>query len=135
MTGEVERYTVGVRGKRLVVLDNAFSPPDKTDYWYERNPAGRRRAEAKALELNGWIPLGEVARGHLGIQCLYASQFVGGHAGKPDLGAGLRFMGDWSDYHAMRIHNASIEEFVRRVRAWYEERFGGFEDPQEASPR
>lgn len=64
---------------------------------------------------DGLVLLGDVARKRLGMQCQYASRYVDGRHGSPNLGAGLRFEGNPADYHALRIAEGDVEEFVRRV--------------------
>jgi hypothetical protein len=65
-----------------------------------------------------------VARGRLHQQCQYASRYIDGRIpGYPDLGHGLRFKGDTSNYHSYRIHKDDVEEFVKRVED-YRERNG-----------
>ena len=68
------------------------------------------------IDANGFVRFGEVAIGELKQQSQYASRYVNGEIeGYPNLGEGLRFEGDPSDYHSLRIHQDDIEEFVRRV--------------------
>lgn len=64
-----------------------------------------------------FVSFGDVARGQLDQQCQYASRWVGGRHGWPDLSAGLRFDGDPVDYHSLRIHRDDVAEFVARARA------------------
>lgn len=69
------------------------------------------------VDRDGFIPLGEVARGRLGEQCQYVARYVAGNDRLPALGQGLRITGTLADYHAMRIHSDDADEFVARVRA------------------
>jgi len=62
-----------------------------------------------------WVNFGDVARKRLNEQCQYVSRYVGGRHGSPDLGGGLRFQGDPTDYHDLLIHRDDVDEFVRRV--------------------
>lgn len=62
-----------------------------------------------------FVEFGLVARDRLGMQAQYASRYVGGAHGAPDLGAGLRFKGRREDYHFLEINENDVEEFVRRV--------------------
>lgn len=65
-----------------------------------------------------------VAHAHLGQQAQYASRYIDGHLeGYPNLGKGLRFEGDPADYHSVKIHKDDIEEFVRRVKEYKENRY------------
>ena len=65
-----------------------------------------------------YVEFGEVARKRLGMQCQYASRYVGGHNDSPDFSQGLRFKGEKWDYHSLLIHKDDVEEFVRRAMAW-----------------
>lgn len=47
----------------------------------------------------------------------YASRYITGTDGKPNLGEGLRFKGDVSDYHSLYIHQDDEEEFRKRFQA------------------
>lgn len=49
-------------------------------------------------------------------QCQYVSRYVGGRHGSPDLSEGLRFEGDPTDYHFLRIHKDDVATFIERVR-------------------
>ncbi len=72
--------------------------------------------------LKKYISFGDVARGRLHEQSQYASRYVDGRHGDPNLGTGLRFSGDPKDYHFLKIHQDDVEEFVRRVEAHRKER-------------
>jgi hypothetical protein len=63
-----------------------------------------------------YVPFGDVARQRLHEQCQYASRYLEGELGDPDLGSDLRWYGDTADYHGLQIHQDDVEEFVRRVR-------------------
>lgn len=80
-----------------------------------------------------WVDFGDVAHGRLGEQAQYASRYVDGRLGDPNLGVGLRFRAlyprrdgdrtvDPSDYHAIQIHRNDVETFVERVAAWKRDR-------------
>ncbi len=56
----------------------------------------------------------EVRSAGLG-QCQYVSRYVGGRHGYPDLSQGLRFEGDPSDYHFLKIHKDDVATFITRV--------------------
>ena len=65
---------------------------------------------------NGFVDFSDIARGELRQQSQYASRYVDGKMeGYPNLGEGLRFEGDPSDYHSLRIHKDDLAEFVQRV--------------------
>lgn len=66
-------------------------------------------------DADGFVNFGDVARGVLNMQCQYASYYVGGVGGRPDLSQGLRFKGDAFNYHSIRIHKDDVVEFVKRV--------------------
>jgi len=70
---------------------------------------------AKFSDDNGFVNFGEIAHGIFDQQTQYASRYIDGVIpGYPNLGEGLRFKGDPSDYHFVKIHKDDIEEFVRR---------------------
>jgi hypothetical protein len=69
-----------------------------------------------------FVRFGDIARGRLGEQAQYASRYIDGRLDYPNLGKGLRFEGDPSDYHDVRIHKADVEEFVRRWQEHKEQR-------------
>lgn len=66
-------------------------------------------------DVDGFVNFGDVARNLLNMQCQYASYYVGGVASRPDLGEGLRIIGDAHNYHSLRIHKDDVVEFVQRV--------------------
>ena len=50
----------------------------------------------------------------------YASRYIDGRHGYPNLGEGLRFRGDIGDYHDIYIHNDDYDTFRDRVRKYRE---------------
>ena len=67
-------------------------------------------------EYRDYVEFGDVARGQLGQQCQYASRYLDGKCGGPNLGEGIRFV--WlspGDYHSIIIHKDDVEKFVQRV--------------------
>ena len=66
----------------------------------------------------GFVPFGDVARSLCDEQCQYVSRYIDGRHGAVNLGNRLRFAGDPSDYHFVRIHHEDVAEFVRRYRIW-----------------
>ena len=66
----------------------------------------------------GFVPFREVAWTFMeGMQAQYASRYIDGAIpGWPNLGEGLRFKGEASNYYSVKIHKDDIEEFVKRVR-------------------
>jgi hypothetical protein len=46
----------------------------------------------------------------------YASRYIDGRHDYPNLGIGLRFFGDVSDYHFVKVHKDDLEEFHKRVK-------------------
>lgn len=63
-----------------------------------------------------YVLFGDVARNLCGNQCQYVSRYVDGRHGKPNLGMGLRIIGDPADYHSLIIHKDDVEEFVKRYK-------------------
>lgn len=45
----------------------------------------------------------------------YASRYIDGRHGSPNLGKGLRFYGDPTDYHDVKIHKEDYDKFRSRV--------------------
>ena len=73
-------------------------------------------SEKYEADEDGFVRFGDVASGELRQQAQYASRYIDGKMEEyPNLGGGLRFKGDPSDYHTIRIHKDDIEEFVRKV--------------------
>lgn len=61
-----------------------------------------------------YVNFGDVAVERCREQCQYASRAVDGRHGYPNLGQGLRFIGDPRDYHSLLIHDDDVETFVAR---------------------
>jgi hypothetical protein len=84
--------------------------------------------EAAADSDSDYVEFGGVAISRLGMQCQYASRYVGGVCdyenltSDPTLGRTLRFkertrtVSSSSNYHDLRIHRDDVEEFVARVK-------------------
>lgn len=82
-----------------------------------------------------YVDFGDVARTRLGMQCQYASRYVGGVCDYPNLtsdpalGRSLRFkkgsrpVSSSDDYHSLRIHRDDVREFVARVERVRQRRF------------
>lgn len=62
-----------------------------------------------------FIRFGEIARSRLNQQSQYASRYIDGRNGYPNLGEGLRFQGESHDYHSVEIHKDDVDKFVNRV--------------------
>jgi|AGTN01.1.fsa_nt_gi hypothetical protein len=95
-------------------------------------------ADEEALDAGrdeDYVDFGDVARSRLGMQCQYASRYVGGLCdyqnltSDPALGRTLRFLersrpvSSADDYHSLRIHRDDVEEFVARVERVRQRRF------------
>lgn len=76
-----------------------------------------------------YVPFGDVARGHLDMQCQYASRYLTGTGSAPRLGDDLRWHGGDPDalwralspdgnYHALRLHRDDVDTFVTRAQDW-----------------
>lgn len=62
-----------------------------------------------------YVDFGDISRSRLQNQCQYGSRYVDGRIeGYPNLGEGLRFLGNTNDYHSLKIHSADVQEFVER---------------------
>jgi hypothetical protein len=78
-------------------------------------------SEKYKADENGFVVFGDVSRGELRKQAQYGSRYVDGVIeGYPNLGEGLRFVGDTDNYHELLIHKDDIAEFVRRVNKYRE---------------
>lgn len=95
-------------------------------------------ADEEALDVGrdeDYVDFGDVARSRLGMQCQYASRYVGGLCdyqnltSDPAAGRTLRFkersrpVSSADDYHSLRIHRDDVEEFVARVERVRKRRF------------
>lgn len=67
-------------------------------------------------DITNYIEFGDVARGRCRMQCQYASRYLDGGCGSPDLGSDLRWYGSTSDYHFIMIHKDDADTFVGRMR-------------------
>lgn len=64
-----------------------------------------------------YINFGDFARNVFGQQCQYASYYVTGKHGDPNLGVGLRFKNlDTGNYHDIKIHKDDTKIFEERYR-------------------
>jgi len=71
--------------------------------------------------LSEYVDFGDISRGRLGLQCQYSSRYITGNIeGYPNLGEGLRFIGNDRNYHSYKIHKDDVEEFVRRHKKYLE---------------
>lgn len=62
-----------------------------------------------------YVSFGDVARDQCNEQCQYASRYLDGRHGFPNLGEGIRIKGSTADYHFLLIHKDDVAEFVKRV--------------------
>jgi hypothetical protein len=101
---------------RDAILENMsarqpLSTDDKFAIW-------KRSSESKPNR-HGFVSFGGVARILLGQQCQYAVRYADKRfaADYRWLGEGLRFTGNFNNYHSVLIHKKDVREFVRRYRA------------------
>lgn len=94
------------------------SVPAPTAKHYEMTEAQQKVLDSLKTDENGFVALGDVARGLLNQQAQYASEYMDGRSASPVLVDGLRVDVDHSSYHEYRIHSEDAHEFVARVRAW-----------------
>jgi hypothetical protein len=67
-------------------------------------------------ENKNYINFGDFARNKIGMQCQYASHYLCGLKGYPNLGEGLRFTNDKTgSYHDIRIHKDDAQIFKERL--------------------
>ncbi len=80
------------------------------------------------IDSNGFVNLGDIARGEIKRQAQYISRFVDGLDSEyPNLSDGLVFCNiknertgeSTGNYHEYRIHKDSVDEFVKRVTEYY----------------
>lgn len=76
--------------------------------------------EIEVLE-HPYVSFSNVATRLLDQQSQYASYYVDGRHGSPNLGKGLRFKGNPSDYHSLSIHKDDVMVFVKRVMKYWKE--------------
>jgi hypothetical protein len=63
-----------------------------------------------------YINFGDFARNQVGMQCQYASHYLRGLDGYPNLGTGLRFTNDKTgNYHDILIHKDDAILFKERL--------------------
>lgn len=74
------------------------------------------------VDAQGFVSFGDVARGIIGQHVIYASKYINGGVGNyPNLGEGLRFLGNPNNYNGLKIHKDDIREFVARILNYREE--------------
>ncbi|MDD5749465.1 MAG: hypothetical protein PHO91_01600 [Patescibacteria group bacterium] len=89
-------------------------------------PKDQIEIEGKLFDVdeNGYVHFGDIALDLLRQQSQYASRYVNGKIeGYPSLGDDLRFQGDPSEYHELLIHKDDIQEFIKRVREYKNNRW------------
>ena len=76
-----------------------------------------------------FVNFGDMCRSRLHQQCQYGSRYVDGRIpGYPNLGKGLRFKGESSEYYSIKIHKDDVEEFIKRVEQYREDSVDRFEE-------
>jgi hypothetical protein len=76
-------------------------PPYNYDY----------REKTANEDLSDYIPFGPVARGKLRDQAQYARHWLK----DPEVGKDIRWIGDFSNYHSLKIHKDDVAELEKRV--------------------
>lgn len=78
------------------------------------------------IDEEGFVNLGDIARGLIGRQSQYISRFIDKLDPQyPNLGDSLRLKNVFKEdkgtgsYHDYKIHKDDIEEFVKRVKDYY----------------
>lgn len=61
-----------------------------------------------------FLKFGDVSRKLLGMQCQYGCHYLTDTI----LAKDIRWTGDISNYHGIKIHKDDVETFVARVLAW-----------------
>ena len=94
----------------------------------EESPKIEKYLGKYEIDKEGFVHLGDIARGLLGGQAQYISRFLDGcdpdHS--PNLSDSLRVKDVFRDgkptgnYHDYKIHKDDVEEFVRRVKEFYQ---------------
>ena len=85
--------------------------------------------------ITDYIPFGDVARDRCGMQCQYASRYLAGEHGSPNLGENIRWYGRTADYHMLMIHKDDGTTFVRRLREFRIGRFCGWSGETEGETK
>ena len=70
-----------------------------------------------------YIDFGDFSRKHLGLTCQQGSKYVEGVIDNyPELGQGLRFLGNNNNYHSLKIHKDDVQTFLNRFNDYMETR-------------
>lgn len=68
-----------------------------------------------------YIDFGDFSRKHLGLTCQQGSKYVDGAIDNyPEIGQGLRFLGNNNNYHSLKIHEDDIQTFLNRFNDYME---------------
>lgn len=71
------------------------------------------------MEKTEYVNFGDLARKTLNMQCQYASRYLTGVGGFPNLSDGIRWRAlDRGDYHTYEIHVEDVVTFVSRIRGY-----------------
>ncbi len=92
------------------IVAEAFARMNKTPM-----PDPRLLIPVPPQDKEGYVTLRYPAELLGGYPLQYLARYTEGTLDYPDLGEGLRFEGDPSNYHDMRIHLDDVKEFVRRM--------------------
>jgi hypothetical protein len=78
-----------------------------------------RRYSSKSMDQdNDYIAFGPIARGKLNNQAQYARHWLR----DPEVNEGIRWRGDFSNYHTLEIHKDDVDDLVKRVKEKEKER-------------
>lgn len=78
----------------------------------------RRYSNKSKNQGEDYIPFGPVARGKLNNQAQYARHWLR----DPEVNEGIRWRGDFSNYHTLEIHKDDVDDLVKRVKEKEKER-------------
>jgi hypothetical protein len=84
----------------------------------QKDPCGWCHGTGKVpSDISDYIPFGDVCRNEIGMRCQHGSHYLCGMLpGYPNLGEGLRYLGDDRYYHGILIHKDDAAIFVKRMK-------------------
>ena len=94
----------------------------KNSQWKETNKIiDHTSMPSGIVDTSKYIDFGDFSRHHLGLSCQQGSKYVDGVIDNyPELGQGLRFLGDNHNYHSLKIHKDDVQTFMNRFNDYME---------------
>ncbi len=87
-------------------------------------PQSMKEKYLSKIDKDGFVLVSDFCWAELHRQCKSIASFLDGDGGtNPDcnLGKNLNYEGDSGNYSAMKIHIDNLEEFIQRVKSYYNE--------------